>query len=59
MESGGADEVAFMAPDVRQLPGALRKRQRFAGLTEPEAALREIGINEAFAWPVFVCDLVI
>ena len=56
VESGGSDEVAFIAPDVRQFPGALRERQRLAGLTEPEAALREIGVNEAFALFVFLCN---
>ena len=56
VESGGSDEVAFMALDVRQFPGALRERQRLAGLTEPEAALREIGVNEAFALFVFLCN---
>jgi len=39
VKSGRSDEVAFTSPDVRQFPGALRKRQRLAGLTEPEAAL--------------------
>src|SRR5262249_470644 len=42
VESGGSDEVAFNAVDMRQFPGALRERQRLAGLTEPEAALCEI-----------------
>ena len=56
MESGGSDEVAFMTPDMRQFPGALHERPRLAGLTEPEAALREIGVNEAFALFVFLCN---
>ena len=56
VESGGSDEVAFMALDMRQFPGALRERQRLAGLTEPEAALRERGVNEAFALFVFLCN---
>jgi hypothetical protein len=56
MEPGGADEVAFLSQDVCQLPGALRQRQRLAGLTEPEAALREIGVNGAFALFAFSCD---
>ncbi len=57
MESGGSDEVAFKAIDVRQFPGALRERQRLAGLTEPEAALREMGVNDSFALFVFLCDV--
>ena len=56
MEPGGSDEVAFIAPDVRQFPGALRERQRLAGLTEPEATLREMDVNEAFALRVFLCN---
>ena len=56
VESGGSDEVAFKALDVRQFPGALRERQRLAGLTEPEAALREIGVGDAFALFVFLCN---
>ena len=56
VESGGSDEVAFMAPDVRQFPGVLRERQRLAGLTEPKAALREVDVGEAFALCVFSCN---
>src|SRR5262249_40269623 len=56
VESGGSDEVAFNAVDMRQFPGALRERQRLAGLTEPEAALCEIGVDEPFTLFVFLCN---
>jgi hypothetical protein len=56
MEPGGTDEVAFTAPDVRQFPSVLRERQRLAGLIEPEEALCEKGLNEAFALFLFVCN---
>jgi hypothetical protein len=49
VESCGSDEIAFNAVDMRQFPGALRERQRLARLTEPEAALREKGVGDAFA----------
>ena len=56
MESGGSHEVVFSAINVCQFPGALCERQRLTGLTEPEAALCEIGVDEAFALFAFLCN---